>query len=54
MGRLRAVEFLLQRVLILMPIGYGGWSALHVAVQQRHKDIVQMLLEAGIDRDLKS
>ena len=55
MGRLKAVEFLIAKGADLnVRTKYGGLSALHVAVQQRHKDIVQMLLEAGIDRDLKS
>ena len=31
-----------------------GWTALHLAAQKRHEDVVELLLEAKADTELKT
>ena len=53
-GLLVFVLLLMQCIYIYTHISQDGWTALHLAAQEGHEDVVELLLEAKADPELKT
>ena len=51
-GLLMFVLLLMQCMYMHTHISQDGWTALHLAAQEGHEDVVELLLEAKADTDL--
>ena len=48
------ILLLMQCIYMYTHISQGGWTALRLAAQKGHEDIVELLLEAKADPELKT